>query len=129
MKMMQTRINKRFDSAQKKYKRNYDTNVCSALPFKADQIVYINKPLLLVSFTGSCEMLATTSYNKSMPKVLRPFAILFVQPKMQIIDENCIHIAVSINRAVLALGNKQPTIAAQHLPVEEEPTTDLNANR
>lgn len=125
---LQSRVNKRHDSAPERYKRDYNTKVCSTPSFKPGQIVYIDRPPLAAFSNGSAERLATNRCNNSMPKVVGRFALVSVQPSTLDIDEHGIRNTVSIDRPALAPGNKPSASAFQRLPVEEHLPTDLDTN-
>lgn len=128
IKALQTRVKRCFKLVQERYKQDYDTKVCSTSMFKSGRMVYIDKLPLNFSSAGSAERLATTSYNKFIPKVMRPFPIVNVQPNTLTIDKQVIYYTVSIDSTTFAPGNKAPSNASQRTPVEEDPSIDLDSN-
>lgn len=91
-------------------------------------MAYIDKPPLVVSSAGNAKKLATNSYNKLMPKVMGPFAIVIVQPNTLTINESELHNTESINPATIVPGNEPPINSSQRVLVEDDPPTDLDAN-
>lgn len=74
-------------------------------------------PLLFVSTDSNNKRLATTSYNKFMPKLMKLFAIVSFQPDVLTIDRHSILNMVSIDHATFPPGNGPPTNAFERIPV------------
>lgn len=87
-------------------------------------MIYIGIHPLAATFTENVERLATISSNKSMPRVMWPFAIVGVKPNTLTVDERGINNMVLVDRATFSPGNERPTTASKPFLIEKEPSTE-----
>lgn len=88
IQVLKTRVNDRFYFVQHRYKRNYNTKVCSIFKFRPSQMIYLDKALIAATLAGNAERLATTCKTKLISKVMGRFAIVSVQPHTLTINEH-----------------------------------------
>lgn len=82
-------------------------------------MVFIDEPLLVASSAEKARSLVTTTYNKLVPKVMIPFAIVSAQPDTLTVDEHRIQNTVSTDRATFSPGNETPTNTSECLLIKE----------